>query len=73
MKKQVKVKPNAKVSQIMEAEDGSLIAQVRSSPMEGKANAELIQLLADKFNISRSQVTICSGHKSRIKYIEIDL
>jgi len=73
VKKQVKVKPNAKVSQIIEAEDGSLIAQLRSSPVEGKANAELIQLLADRFRVSRSQVSIFSGLKSRIKYIEIDV
>jgi len=33
MKRQVKVKPNAKVSQILEAEDGSLIAQLRSPPV----------------------------------------
>lgn len=73
MKKQVKVKPNAKVSQILEAEDGSLIAQLRSPPVGGKANAELIELLAEKFQVSRSQVTIYSGQRSRLKYVEIDL
>jgi uncharacterized protein len=73
MKMQVKVKPNAKVSQLIEAEDGSLIAQLRSPPVEGKANAELIQLLAEKFQVSRSQVRIYSGQRSRVKYIEIHL
>jgi uncharacterized protein (TIGR00251 family) len=72
MKMQVKVKPNAKVSQLIEAEDGSLIAQLRSPPVEGKANAELIQL-AEKFQVSRSQVRIYSGQRSRVKYIEIHL
>ncbi|MGA1132941.1 MAG: DUF167 domain-containing protein [Prochlorotrichaceae cyanobacterium] len=71
MKKQVKVKLNAKVCQILEAEDGLLIAQLRSPPVDGKANAELIKLLADKFKVPRSKVTIVSGHHSRIKRIEI--
>jgi len=73
MKRQVKVTPNSNVSQILHAEDGSLIAQLRSPPVGGNATAELIQLLAEKFQVSRSQVTIYSGQRSRLKYVEIDL
>jgi len=32
-----------------------------------------LELLAEKFQVSRSQVTIYSGQRSRLKYVEIDL
>jgi uncharacterized protein (TIGR00251 family) len=73
MKKQVKVKPNAHKQKIEEAADGSLIVHLKSPPVEGKANEELIKLLAKKFEVQRSQVVIKSGIASRNKLVEIDL
>lgn len=49
MKKRVKVKPNSKVQSIKEEADGSLTVSLKSPPVEGKANQELIKLLAEKF------------------------
>ncbi len=72
MKKQVKVKPNSKQQHIEEAADGSLIVHLKSPPVDGKANAELIQLLAKKFNVSKSQVTIKTGLSSKHKLVEIE-
>lgn len=72
MKKQVKVKPNSKQQNIQEAADGSLIVHLKSPPVDGKANEELIKLLAEKFNVSKSQITIKSGLSSRTKLVEID-
>jgi uncharacterized protein YggU (UPF0235/DUF167 family) len=39
--------------------------------VDGKANKELIELLAEKFNVTKSQVQIKSGLSSNIKLIEI--
>lgn len=72
MQKIVKVKPNAKQQKIAEQVDGSLIVWLKSPPVDGKANAELIKLLADKFNVTKSQIRIKSGVSSRQKLIEID-
>jgi uncharacterized protein (TIGR00251 family) len=72
MKKQVKVKPNSKQQSIQEAADGSLIVHLKSPPVDGKANEELIKLLAEKFNVSKSQISIKSGLASRIKLVEIE-
>jgi uncharacterized protein len=72
MQKIVKVKPHAKQQKIAEQVDGSLIVWLKSPPVDGKANAELIKLLADKFNVSKSQIRIKSGVSSRQKLIEID-
>ena len=73
MKKQVKVKPNSKQQKIEESPDGSLTVYLKSPPVEGKANLELIQLLAQKFDVSKSQVTIKSGLSSKFKLVEINL
>ncbi|MEM8779084.1 MAG: DUF167 domain-containing protein [Cyanobacteria bacterium P01_G01_bin.49] len=73
MKKQVKAKPNAKKQQLIRESDGSLTAYLKSSPVEGKANKELIKLLAKSFDVSRSKVIIKSGLSSRIKVVEIQI
>jgi uncharacterized protein (TIGR00251 family) len=71
MKKTVKVKPNSKKQSIEEMADGTLKVNLKSPPVDGKANKELIELLAEKFNVTKSQVQIKSGLSSKIKLIEI--
>ncbi|MFP5271882.1 DUF167 domain-containing protein [Coleofasciculus sp.] len=71
MKKSVKVKPNAKTQSIAEMADGTLKVNLKSPPVDGKANKELIGLLAKKFNVTKSQVQIKSGLTSKTKLIEI--
>jgi uncharacterized protein len=71
MQKKVKVKPNSKVQKITEEPDGSLTVHLKSPPVDGKANEELIKLLAEKFDIPKSYITIKSGLSSRQKSVEI--
>lgn len=73
MKKQVKVKPNSKRQSIEEQPDGSLTVHLKSPPVDGKANQELIALLAEKFNVSKSNINIKSGLSSKNKLIEINI
>lgn len=68
---QVKVKPNARVSALEQLEDGSWKASIKSPPVDGKANQELIQLIAKQFKCPKSAVTIKSGSGSRMKLIQI--
>jgi uncharacterized protein (TIGR00251 family) len=72
MQKKVKVKPNSKQQKIVEEPDGSLTVHLKSPPVDGKANEELIKLLADKFDVPKSWITIKSGLASRQKLIEIN-
>jgi len=72
MKIQVKVKPNSKQQQIQESANGSLIIRLKSPPVDGKANKELIEVLADKYNVTKSQVSIKSGLSSKNKLVEIN-
>ena len=72
MQKIVKVKPNSQQQKIEELANGSLIVHLKSPPVDGKANEELIKLLAKKFDVPKSSITIKSGVTSRKKLIIID-
>jgi len=45
---------------------------LKSPPVDGKANAELIQVLAKLFDVSKSSIRIKSGASSKSKLVEID-
>ena len=60
----VKVKPNARQSSLERLADGSWLAQLKSPPVDGKANAELIALVAREFGCAKSAVEIASGAMS---------
>lgn len=68
----VKVKPAARISQLTEAEDGTWLAQIKSPPVDGKANDELVGLVAKHFGCPRSAVRIKVGSSGRLKLLEVD-
>jgi uncharacterized protein (TIGR00251 family) len=70
---QVKVKPNARASSLEESATGPWLAQIKSQPVDGKANRELISLLSDHFNCPKSAISIKSGKSSRIKLVQISI
>lgn len=72
MKIQVKVKPNSKQQKIEQAVDGSFTIRLQSPPVEGKANQELIAVLAKKFKVPKSYIQIKSGLSSKNKLVEIN-
>ena len=70
---QVYAKPGAKVSLLEGPDpDGIWHAQLRSLPVNGRANDELIALLAKHFGVRKSAISIKSGASGRIKRVRID-
>ncbi len=67
---EVRVKPNSKKHELV-PNDGKWIAFLRSPPVDGKANSELIKLVADYFDIGKSRISIRTGVGGRLKRIEI--
>jgi uncharacterized protein (TIGR00251 family) len=67
----VKVKPNSKHPRIEEDAAGALTVYLKSPPVEGKANAELIERLAERYGVPKSRVRVKSGLSSKTKLIEI--
>jgi uncharacterized protein YggU (UPF0235/DUF167 family) len=69
---EVRVKPRARASTFEPAGDGTFVAQLKASPVAGKANEELIALVARHFGCSRRAVSIKSGASARTKRLQID-
>ena len=69
----VRVKPNARVSTLERNDDGTWLARLKSPPVDGKANAELIALIAGRFHCRKADVEIRSGAGGRLKLVRIDL
>lgn len=68
---QIKVKPSARASTLLQQPDGTWLAQLKSPPVEGKANKELIALVADHFRCRKADVEIKSGASGRMKLVKI--
>jgi len=68
----IRVKPNAHASTLEAQDDGTWLAQVKAVPVDGKANEELVRLVARHFNLRKSQVTIRSGASGRMKLVQLD-
>lgn len=68
---QVKVKPNARTS-ALEERDGIWQARLKAPPVDGRANAELVALVAAQFGCPKAAVTIKSGATGRMKLLRIE-
>ncbi len=64
------VVPNAKKTSV-EREGEVLRVHLAARPEKGKANKELVKVLADYFSVKKSDVRIISGARSRSKKIQI--
>lgn len=65
---QVKVKPNARKSEILSEEGNNLVVAIAAPPEKGKANLELTKFLSKKL---KKQVRIISGFGSHTKILEV--
>lgn len=72
MRLTVRVQPNAKQNKIVE-ETGRFKVFLTAPPVEGKANAALIEFLAEHFKTRRSRIRIIKGERSRDKVVEIEV
>jgi hypothetical protein len=67
----VRVKPNSRLSTLEQVDDGTWLAQLKAAPVDGKANEELIALVAARFACRKSAVSIKSGASGRLKLVRI--
>lgn len=49
-----------------------LKVKLKSAPVEGKANSELIEILSKEFGISKKDVKIISGVRSKHKIVKLN-
>lgn len=67
----IDVKINAKENAIQAISASHYTVRLKASPVQGKANRALINVLAGYFDIARNRITIISGSSSRKKFVEI--
>jgi uncharacterized protein YggU (UPF0235/DUF167 family) len=52
--------------------DTTLVVAVNEAPVDGKANAAVIALLAKKLGIAKSSITIMRGQSGRTKVLKFE-
>jgi len=67
----LRVKPNARVEELTPLDDGGFLARVKAPPVDGKANAAVIALIAAHFRVPKAKVSIKSGGAGRNKWVQI--
>ena len=71
MKYNVTVKPGSSQQKVIETEAGELVVYLHARSHDGEANTVLTKMLAEYFDVAKSQIAIVQGTKSRHKLVEI--
>lgn len=68
----VHVQPRASRTEVAGVHGDALKIRLSAPPVDGAANAALVEFLADTFAIPRRAVRILAGDASRAKLVELD-
>jgi uncharacterized protein (TIGR00251 family) len=68
----VRVIPRANRTQASGERDGRLLVRLAAPPVDGAANAALIEYLSELFDVPRRAVRIVSGERGRQKRVAVD-
>ncbi len=68
----VRVIPRASRNEIAGVQGGALKVRLTAPPVEGAANAALIELLASRLGVRKRAVSIAGGEKSRAKMVRVE-
>jgi len=71
MKLLIRVEAQAKKNEVISLGDRCFKVRTTKPAKEGKANMDIINILADHFNVAKSDIEILSGHRAKEKIIEI--
>lgn len=67
----VLVQPRASRAKVGPIHDGRLKLAVTAPPVDGEANAAVIELLAKSFGVSRGAIAVVAGTSSRRKTVRV--
>jgi uncharacterized protein (TIGR00251 family) len=67
----VRVTPRSSKPGIAGLRDGAFLVRVKAAPVEGAANREIVDIIADALDVPRRHVTIESGEHGRLKRIHV--
>jgi uncharacterized protein (TIGR00251 family) len=67
----VRVRPRSSRKGVEGVEGGVLVVRLTAPPADGRANAQLIEVLSEAFGARKSDISIVKGRSSRNKVVEI--
>ena len=67
----IRVIPRASVSKVDGMRGAAWLVRLRTPPVDGAANTELIEVLASTLRIPKRDIAIVAGEKSRLKRVII--
>jgi hypothetical protein len=68
----VRVIPRAGRAGLAGTRGRALLVRLTAPPVEGAANAELVDVLAKALRVPKRQVTIVAGDRTRLKRVRVD-
>jgi uncharacterized protein (TIGR00251 family) len=68
----VRVAAGARRSEVLGRLGDAWKLSVRAAPERGRANAEVVRLLAERLGVARADVRVVAGHTARDKVVELD-
>jgi uncharacterized protein (TIGR00251 family) len=68
---EIRLKPNSRQEKVEMDDNGALRVWVNAPPVEGRANAALLELLSETLHIPKSYLSIKRGLGSKNKVVEV--
>lgn len=68
----VRLQPRASRSEVVGERGGAVVIRVTAPPVDGRANAALCALLAERAGVPRRAVTVVRGASSRDKVVLVE-
>ena len=69
----IRVVPRASKPGFAGARGGAILVRLGSPPVEGAANEELIQMIAQAFGVAKRDVAIVAGEHSKLKRVAVGI
>jgi len=67
----VQAKPRASRDEFAGVTGDTLKIRITAPPVDGKANAHLIEFLAQHFGVAKSRISLLRGHSTHTKWLRI--
>jgi uncharacterized protein (TIGR00251 family) len=68
----VRLQPRARRDEIAGVREGRTVVRVTAPPVDGRANAALVKLIAKRAGVAKGRVSIVRGERSRDKLVRVE-
>lgn len=68
----IKVIPRSSLNKVEKISEGEYRVKLTAPPVEGEANKQLIKMLADYFDVAKSNIEIVGGKSAKVKIVDIN-